>query len=178
MGSHIMNTKTRIYAVIVFAGLLAGCKPVNPPVDSPPAKDTNVASASTFSPMVGNDATGAGAASNQSLTGVRSSLQAAADYTYDQKDAFLTKAGADLAVLDQKIQALSDKAANADDAIKAGVKSKLQNLRDQRAELEQKLAKVKAATAADWAAAKADFQNTWGDVKAAFQDAWHALVAS
>jgi ABC-type uncharacterized transport system auxiliary subunit len=148
-----MNDKTALLTVLGLAGLLTGCQPIKSPVDSPALKNTNVVS-------------NAG------------SLAAAVDYSYERKDEFVAKARADLAALDTRIKDLSDKATNADETAKASIQTKLQNLRDQRAVLQQKFASVKDATAADWEGVKTNFQSTWEDVKDSFRDAWHAAMAN
>ena len=105
----------------------------------------------------------------------KESLQSAMDYTYDKKDAFVAGASADLDALDQKIKELSDKAATASDSIKNEAQTKLQDLRDKRAELGKKLDDVKNASQANWNELKTGFQTAYDDVKTSLQQAWQWL---
>src|SRR5882672_6945557 len=57
---------------------------------------------------------------------VKESVGSAADYAYDKKDEFVTKARADLDALDAKIKELSDKTVSASDSVKADAQAKLQ----------------------------------------------------
>jgi DNA repair exonuclease SbcCD ATPase subunit len=102
----------------------------------------------------------------------KESVQSAANYTYDKRDGFVAKANADLNTLDQKIQELSDKAATASDSVKNEAQTKLQNLRDKRADLGKKLDAVKNASQADWNELKTGFQTSYDDAKTSLKQAW------
>jgi predicted nucleic acid-binding protein len=81
-------------------------------------------------------------------------------------------------VLDQKIQDLSGRAANATDATKTDLQTKLEELRAKRAVLGQKLDDVKNATEANWDDAKNAFHNGYEDVRTSLHDAWHTLTGN
>jgi hypothetical protein len=106
---------------------------------------------------------------------IKESLSSAWDYSYDKKEAFMTDATNDLSVLDQKIQTLSDKAATANDNVKADAQVKLQELRAKRAVLDQKLTDVRNSTEATWNDAKAGFQASYEDAKSSVKQAWQWL---
>jgi hypothetical protein len=96
-------------------------------------------------------------------------------YVYDEKDALVSQAGADLHALDQKISEMSDQAASAGDSVKADAHAKLRELREQRAALDQKLEAVKNSSEADWNDTKAAFQAAYTDFDHAVDRAWHWL---
>lgn len=83
------------------------------------------------------------------------------DYTYAQKDEFVKTMQAELATLNQDIDALSAKIDGSSDAIKADAKPKLQALRDQAAKLNQQLADVQNATESTWNSVKADSKKAY-----------------
>jgi len=175
----------------VLAILAAGCKPSNPAVENnSTASDTNSLSvtqqlenarevATNAWQNVKDTTTNAWSNLKQGTTNAwadfKDSMQATKDYTYDKKDAFVASASADLDTLDQKIKELSDKAATASDSVKADAQVKLQELREKRSALNQKLDAVKNATEADWNDAKTAFQNSYDDVKSSLKQAWQWL---
>jgi predicted nucleic acid-binding Zn-ribbon protein len=180
-----MKNKSLILTALTIAALATGCKPSNPADENTATSDTNSLS-TTNSPSATNAwqqtkeaTTNAWSDIKQGTTNawadVKDSLESTKDYTYDKKDAFVASASADLTTLDQKIQALSDKAANASDSVKADAQAKLQDLRNQRAILDQKLDAVKNSTEANWDSVKADFQNSYASVKSSLKQAWQWL---
>jgi len=112
---------------------------------------------------------------SNALENMKESVQSAADYTFDKKNAFTAKASSDLDALDQNIKELGDKAATGTDSIKADAQVRLQELRDKRMALQQKLDDVKNATATNWNEAKANFQQSYDDMKASVKAAWQWL---
>ena len=185
-----MKSKPLILAAFVIATLATGCKQSNSADENPPASDTNSLSvtqqlenakeiATNAWQNVKDTTTNAWSNLKEGTTNawadIKDSMQATKDYTYDQKDAFVAGANADLDALDQKIKALSDKAATASDSVKADAQVKLQELRDKRAVLNQKLDAVKNATEADWNDTKTAFQNSYDDVKNSLKQAWQWL---
>jgi hypothetical protein len=165
--------------VLACAGLATGCKP-STDADGPPAGGTNAPSAAQSLHLAGNyaasAATNALAATSEAWTGVKAALQPVIHDTYEHKDAFVAKASEGVKALDQQIKVLSDKAAQTGQSYKADVQTKLQQLRDQRAALDDKLTHVKNATAADWDTVKTNLQSTCDKVDNSFKDAWHALT--
>ena len=105
-------------------------------------------------------------------TDMKESVGSTNDYTYDQKDEFVSKANADVSALDQKIQTWSDNAANASDSMKADMQAKLKSLNDQRAALSQKLDDVKNATAENWDSATSAFKSSYESVKDSLKNMW------
>jgi vacuolar-type H+-ATPase subunit I/STV1 len=109
---------------------------------------------------------------------IKESLQPAADYTYDKKDAFVAGASADVDAVDQKIKELSDKAANAGDSVKTGAQAKLQDLNAKRAVLGQKLDDVKNSTEANWNDVKTGFKSSYDDVRDSLKQTWQSLTGN
>jgi chromosome segregation ATPase len=107
---------------------------------------------------------------------IKESLQSITGYPYDQKDAFVASASADVDALDQKTKELSDKVANASDSVKTNEQAKLEELNAQRADLGQKLDTVKNATEAGWNDAKAGFKNSYDQVKNSLKEAWQGVT--
>jgi hypothetical protein len=165
-----MKNQAMIILVITVAGLAAGCKRPVQGVDDPPAPNTNTASVSPLPPATGADAAGA-----RAWAGIQTSLAEASAYTYEQKKALFAKADAGLTNLDQRIKDLTDQADHAGQAGQAALQTKVQQLRDERAVLDQKLAAVKIATAGDWDGVKTNFLNAWQETEKSFTDAWQAL---
>jgi len=157
--------------VVVIATAL-GCKKSNLTEDNAMSGDTNP-------PSVTQNATNAWEKTKEATTNawadIKDSLSSASDYTYDKKDAYLNAATNDLARLDQHIQNLSDRAATASDSVKADAQTKLQELRDKRTALDQKLDDVKNSTEANWTDTKAAFQTSYDDVKSSVKSTWQWL---
>jgi len=176
-----MKNEITLLLAIALAGLAIGCQPAQPG-DAHPTNGTADAPVPPNGPTAGDYARAAVTntvdATTQAWTEVKASFRAAMADGYDQKVAFVAQTKADIKVLDQKIQDLSDRAAKATDADQASIQSKLQDLRAKRAVLDQKLTDVKNATAMDWNDTKAAFQNAYDDVKKSCQDVWHSLTAS
>jgi len=170
-----MKNKSMILAAVAGAILATGCKPANDSNGSP-VNDTNVPSTTeSITEGVTNawqktkEATTNAWANTKQATAeawsdVKESLGSAADYSYDKKDEFVTKAQADLDALDQKIQTMSDKT----DA----------GLHDKRAALDQKLTDVKNATQDNWNATKTAFKDSYNDVKNSLKQYWNKSVNS
>ena len=118
------------------------------------------------------------AGTTNAWAGVKESLQSATDYTYDKKDDFVAGASADVAVVDQKIKELSDKAASASDSVKASAQAKLQELNVKRDVLGKQLDDVKSATEANWNDMKAGFKSSYADVKDSLKQTWQDLTGN
>jgi hypothetical protein len=156
------------------AGLATGCKPSDSADENPPATNSTL---QTAKDDAGAALTNTVNATTQAWAEVKADFQSAMGYSYDQKDEFIAKTKADMQVLDQKIQKLSDWVASASDTTKADLQSEMQDLRAKRAVLDQKLANVQAATADNWEDAKAGFKNAYFDVKTSLQNAWHSVTS-
>ena len=185
-----MKNNLQILAALVATMLATGCKPSNQVDENASPSDTNSLSvtqqlqnakevATNAWQKVKDTTTNAWASGKEGTTNawadVKESVQSAADYNYDKKDDFVAKANADLNALDQKIQELSDKAATASDSVKNEAQTKLQDLRDKRAELGKKLDAVKNASQADWNELKVGFQTSYDDAKTSLKQAWQWL---
>jgi hypothetical protein len=177
-----MKNRSLIFAALFIATLISiGCKKTNPSDESQPVTTTNLASTSVTQQLQNAKemATNAWRQTKEATTNVlesmKGSVQAAADYTFDKKDAFTAKASSDLDALDQNMKELGDKAATGTDSVKADAQTKLQELRDKRAALQQKMDDVKNATAANWNDAKAGFQQAYDDTKSSVKAAWQWL---
>jgi hypothetical protein len=186
----IMKNKLLILAALAVAISVMGCKQSNPTDENPGTTDTNSLSVTQQLENAKEAATNAWQKTKEATTNAwasmkegttnawtdtKESLQSAADYTYDKKDAFVAAASADLDALDQKMKELSDKAANASDSVKNEAQTKLQDLRDKRTVLGKKLDDVKNASQADWNELKTGFQTSYDDTKNSLKQAWQWL---
>ncbi|HEY3931161.1 MAG TPA: hypothetical protein VGM58_02205 [Verrucomicrobiae bacterium] len=184
-----MTNISIILAALTIAVMAAGCKPSNPDENSL-SGETNAPSATNAWDKTKETATNSWAevkegatnawattkeATTNAWTDIKDSFQSTKDYTYDRKDDFVSSANADLNALDQKLQELSDKAANASDSVKAEAQTKIQDLRTQRAALNTKLDNVKNATEANWDDARNDFNNAYEDLKNSLKQMWQWL---
>ena len=88
----------------------------------------------------------------------------------------MADASNDLAALNRKINELADKAATASEAVKTNAQPKIQELRNQRTALEQKLDALGKATVANWNKAKSDYMKGYDEAKTSCQQAWQWLT--
>jgi predicted nucleic acid-binding Zn-ribbon protein len=168
--------KRLVIAALAVATVLTGCKQSNP-ADENPAVDTNSPSTNAWQ-KVKETTTNAWADVKEGTSNAWADAKdywQTNDYAYDKKDAFVADAKADLDALDQKIKDWSDKVASSTDSVKADAQAKLQELRDKRSGLDQKLDDIKNATAANWNDAKAGFENAYDDTKNSVKQAWQWL---
>jgi hypothetical protein len=161
-------------AALVTAAV--GCKKSSPADDNTMSGDTNPP---TISQNATAMATNAWEKTKEGTTNawaeIKESLSSTADYSYDKKQEFLTAATNDLAVLDQRIQDVSDRAANASDSVKADAQAKLQDLRAKRAALDQKMDDVRNSTETNWTDVKTAFRTSYDDVKSSVKTTWQWL---
>ncbi len=157
-----------------MATLVIGCKQSNPE-ENPAASATNSLSQNAKE-MATNAWQKTKDVTTNAWVDLKDTMQPVADYTYDKKDEFVAAASADLAALDQRIKELSDKAASASDSVKNEAQTKLQNLREKRAEAGKKLDEVKNAGQADWNELKTGFQTSYDDVKNSLKQTWQWLT--
>ncbi len=174
-----MKIKPLLTATLAVATLATGCKQSNPATENEINNDTNSLSVTQQLQNVKDVATNVWQKTKDTTTNawadLKDSLQSTKDYSYDQKDAFVASASADLAALDQKIKNFSDKADAASDSAKADAQAKLQDLRDKRAVLDKKLDDLKNSAEANWNDAKTGFENSYEDAKNSLKQAWQWL---
>jgi len=182
-----MKRKPLFSTALVLATLVTGCDKSNTADQTSSTGDTNSPSvAQNVKDAVTNawqdvKDTSTNAWSNvkegatNAWAGFKDSMQATKDYAYDNKDAFVAGASADLNTLDQKINELADKSATASDSVKADAETRIQELRDERNALGKKLDSVKSATEADWNDSKTGFQKSYGNVKDSLKQDWQWL---
>jgi hypothetical protein len=182
------NKDTRlVLTALAVATVLTGCKPSNPS-DENPGVDTNAPATNGWQ-KVQETATNAWSDVKEGTSNAWANTKEATtnawadakdswqtnDYAYDKKDAFVADAKADLDALDQKIKDWSDKVANSTDSVKADAQAKLQELRDKRSGLDQKLDDIKNASEANWNDTKTTFENAYDDTKNSLKQAWQWL---
>ena len=173
--------KNKLFIVAPFAIALASadCNKSNPTDESSAAGDNTPVSTNTQMQSVKAVVTNAWQktkeATSNAWSDVKESVQSTTNFTYDQKDAFVAKAEADLGALDEKIKELSEKAGSVSGSTTNEIQTKLQDLRDQRAALDQKMDAVKNATEADWDEVKTGFQNAYASLKDSVKQAWDWL---
>ena len=102
----------------------------------------------------------------------KASFSDAMGESYDKKNDFVAKAQSDLDALDQKIQQFTNQAAAVAGNAKTDAQAKVQELRDKRGSLNQKLTDVKNSTADTWDKTKTAFNNAYDDVKSSLTHAW------
>jgi arylsulfatase A-like enzyme len=110
-----------------------------------------------------------------SLKGEVASVSAKTNFAYSQKEAFIAQADGELTNLDQKIRQLSDKTADAAASTKTEAQQKLQSIKNERGELNQKLDDAEKATQEEWNKAQAGFQKAYDDTKNSVKSAWDWL---
>jgi hypothetical protein len=178
--SKIIMKKQHLLALVLgMAGLAVGCnKSSNNPDDNSATTNSSM-SVTQEVQNIKEDSSNAWEATKEGASNawasVKLSLQSSANYSYDKKDAFVTDAQADLAVLDQKIKDLSDKVAASSDSVKADAQAKLQDLQTQRAALDKKLDDAKNSSEADWDSTKTAFINSYNDTKNSLKQDWQWL---
>ena len=174
----IMKKQYLLALVLGVAGLAVGCNKSANPDDSSSATNSSM-SATQELQNIKVDSSNAWEETKEGASNawasVKLSLQSSANYTYDKKDAFVTDAQADLAVMDQKIKDMSDKVASSSDSVKADAQAKLQDLQTQRTALDKKLDDVKNSSEADWDSTKTAFINAYSDTKTSLKQDWQWL---
>lgn len=91
------------------------------------------------------------------------------DYTFAQKEEFVTKMQGQLDALNKDLDQLSARIDSSSETVKAEAKPKLQALRDQSAELTKQLDAARNATESTWDGVKASSQKALNSVKDGFQ---------
>ncbi len=178
-----MKNQYLLIVTISIAAVAVGCNKSNTTMDDSNATNTATSMADSTKTGVSNAwestknvATNAWAKTVEVTTNtwqdIKQSLQSSANYTYDKKDAFVADAQADLAVLDQKISALSNKISSGSDSVKADGQAKLQDLETQRSALDKNLDAVKASTETGWNDTKTTFVNAYNATKSSLKQAW------
>jgi hypothetical protein len=169
-------------AILAIAALAIGCNKASTAPESNPAGDTNPNPVSVTQQLENarEAATNAWQKTKETTTNawdnLEESLQSAMDDSYDKKADFVALARTNLDSIDEKIKALSDKAATAGDSVKTDAQTKIQSLRDQRAALNQKLDALSNATEANWNDVKSDFQQACNQVKTSCKETWQWLA--
>jgi len=93
------------------------------------------------------------------------------DYSFAQKNEFVTKMQGQLDALNKDLEELSAKIERSSDAVKADAKPKLQVLRDQTSGLSKQLEDVRNATESTWDSLKATSEKAFDSVKGGLQQA-------
>jgi hypothetical protein len=93
------------------------------------------------------------------------------DYSYAQKNEFVTKMQSQLAEINRDLAQLSIKIEKSSDAARAEAKPKFQALRDQADQLGKQLDDVKNATESTWDSVKAGSRKGYNELKDGFQEA-------
>jgi septal ring factor EnvC (AmiA/AmiB activator) len=119
--------------------------------------------------------TSADASTSQQLDQMKQDAKQTADdisnYTYAQKQEFITKMQAEVDELNAEFAQLSAKIAKASDATKAAAQPKLDDLKAQMAALNTDLDQAKASTETTWDQVKASVQKGYDSTKQAFVNA-------
>ena len=94
------------------------------------------------------------------------------NYPYDKRQVFIDDASADLTELDQRINELSTNALAASPTVKATAQSKIEDVRNQRAAMGNKLIALKSATVSNWNELKSDYQDADFHMKVSLRESW------
>lgn len=97
------------------------------------------------------------------------------DYNYSRKDEFIQDMQTNLAILDQHLSELSERAADAQDSVSSALQDKIQALKDRRSDLDKKMDELKNATADQWNDAKAGFTKSYQAVKKSMKQVWDSI---
>ena len=101
----------------------------------------------------------------------KTAAQGMQNYTYAQKNEFVTTMQAQLTALNADLDQLSAKIEKSSDAVKVEARPKLQALRDQTAGLNKQLDNVKNSTESTWDSVQSGFKKAYESSKDGFQQA-------
>jgi hypothetical protein len=185
-----MKSEDWIFATLITSTLATGCTRSNVSEESLSPSDTNSLSITQQLENAKEIATNAWQTTKEVTTNVmanmeeattnewtdfKESLQPSTDYGYDRKDAFVAGASADVDAVDQKMKELSDRIANAGDAVKTNLQAKIQDLEAKRVDLGKKLDDVKNSTEANWNDVKTGFKSAYDELTESIKRAWQSL---
>jgi chromosome segregation ATPase len=109
----------------------------------------------------------------QQLDKIQSETKAAAndmkDYSFAQKNEFVSKMQGQLDALNQELDQLSARIEKSSEPVKAEAKPKLQAMRAEVAQLGKQLDELRNSTESTWDSVKAASQKTFASVKGGFQ---------
>ncbi|MDB6023056.1 MAG: hypothetical protein JWQ04_2913 [Pedosphaera sp.] len=140
-----MNHKTLILSLLAVTALAVACKP---------SDDTSTQQQFDKVKLETKDAS-----------------QNMKDYTYAQKNEFVSTMQTQLAAINRDLDQLSAKIEKSNDAAKAEAKPKLQALRDKADVLGKQLDQAKDATESTWDSVKAGSKKAYDELKDGFNQA-------
>lgn len=105
----------------------------------------------------------------------RETVEAAKDYTAQQRDAFQRKAQEELAVIQRQIEALRGKVRNMSASTRADIQKSIDELEKKREAVKGKLDTLRDATDAKWHAAKTTVDAALEEIKGSYQKALSRL---
>jgi len=108
-------------------------------------------------------------------TATKEAAQQIRNYTFEQKDEFVTAMQAQLADLNRSLDELSTKIENSSEAVKAEAKPKLAALREKATQLNKQLGEVTGATQTTWNGIKADAENAYSALKEGVKQSRQAI---
>jgi chromosome segregation ATPase len=106
---------------------------------------------------------------DQVKTETTATAQEMKDYTFGQKNEFVSKMQSQLDALKKDLEQLSAKIESSSDAVKAEAKPKLQALRDETTQLNKQLDNARNATESTWDSVKEASQKALDSLKDGFQ---------
>jgi ABC-type transporter Mla subunit MlaD len=148
-----MEPKTLAITLLAIAALAVGCKPASKP---PVTDETRRATERQFDRV------------QQETTAAAQEIN---DYTYAQRDEFVTTMQAQLNEINRELDQLAAKIEKAGDQAKTEASPRLDALREQTAKLNQQLDNAKNATESTWDDIKAAVKTGYGEVKEGFNQA-------
>jgi|SRR5690554_638676 len=94
------------------------------------------------------------------------------NYSYEERDEFRSEVNASIERLDNKISELESHAANVTGDTKQWYNDRIEELREQRSEIEQKLQEFDSVNEEDWDSFRSDIVSAWDDI----EDSWDQMA--
>lgn len=105
----------------------------------------------------------------------RETVEAAKDYTAQQKDVFQRKAQEELVVIQRQIEVLRGKVRNVSASTRADIQKSIDELEKKRAAVKDKLDTLRDATDAKWHAVKTTVDAALDEIRGSYQKALSRL---
>lgn len=103
--------------------------------------------------------------------GARETIEATRDYTVQQKEAFQRTVQDEMTALQQRIQALREKANEASSTTRADLQRSISELERKKEAARKKLDELKASTGAKWNSVRAGMNAALDELKTSYQKA-------
>lgn len=88
-----------------------------------------------------------------------------------ERDAYIAKMRAEIDAIDARIKELSAKTNRARADARVEMQHKLDDLREKRSELDERMEALRGASSQAWADVKTGFEHAWGELKSSVESA-------